>query len=235
MEQNKTHTRLFSLEEDFMNYKTNDLLYGFLRSLSTARPIYEEGKLVKWQEYLPIKTFKQNKKLIAGICGTTTRTIDNHINKLFEVGLLDEGVEIVEKINKDGTVKQYEYECFWFPHNENNKYKIIDKEVVSYLVYTRNAHAIRIYLYLLNKFQWKKGYIFTIQEIKEALGYAESTKSCDALIKDCLASFKAEGLIKFEIIEMPIEESEYLQAKTYRMRLDYVCNSVSELPNRIFK
>ena len=31
-------TRRFSLEDDFMNYKVNDLLFGFMRSISTASP-----------------------------------------------------------------------------------------------------------------------------------------------------------------------------------------------------
>lgn len=221
----QTIQRRFSLEEDFMNFKTNDLLYGFMRGLSTARPI-ENGK---WQEYLPIKEFKKNKKLIAGICDCSTRTIERHIDALFEAGLLDEGVEV---ISKNG--KEYEYEVFWFPYDYDGNYKLIDQDVVKYLVNTRNSQAIRIYLFLLNKFQWKNNYIFTIQEIKNALGYAESTKSCDALIRDCLASFKAEGLIRFETIEVPIDTSDDLRAKTYKMRLDYVCARSAELPNRNF-
>ena len=218
--------RRFSLEEDFMDFKTNDLLYGFMRGLSTARPI--EGQS-QWQEYLPIKTFKKNKKLIAGICNCSVKTIDRHIMKLFEAKLLDQGVELVE-VNG----KKYEYECYWFPYNAFGSYKIIEQDIVKYLVNTRNSQAIRIYLYLLNKYQWKKDYIFTIQEIKEALGYAGSTKSCDELIGDCLASFKAEGLIKFTGVEMPIESSNDLRAKTYRMRLDYVCTSSNDLPNKNF-
>jgi hypothetical protein len=109
--------RRFSLEEDFMNFKTNDLLYGFMRGLSTARPV-EGGK---WQEYLPIKEFKKNKRLIAGICDCSTRTIDRHIDLLFAAGLLDEGIEIVESNGK-----QYEYPCYWFPYDNNGKYKLID-------------------------------------------------------------------------------------------------------------
>lgn len=220
--------RRFSLEDDFMNFKTNDLLFGFMRGLSTARPV-ENGK---WREYLPIKEFKKNKKLIAGICGCTTRTIGNQIDKLFEAGLLDEGIEIVESNGK-----QYEYPCYWFPYNENNgsKYKILEQDMVKYLVNTRNSQAIRIYLYLLNKYQWKKDYVFTREEIRNALGYSPSTTSCMDLINDCLASFKAEGLIRFTVIDCPVETSDDLRAKTYRMRLDYVCASSSELPTKNFK
>ena len=230
MSEEKVIQRRFSLEDDFMNFKTNDLLYGFMRGLSTARPVVENDQRT-WQEYLPIKTFRQNKKLIAGICGVTLKTIDNQLNKLFEAGLLDQGIETVVSANG----KPYNYDVYWFPYNENGKYKLIDQELVKYLVNTRNSQGIRIYLYLLNKFQWKKDYIFTIQEIKEALGYASTTKSCDELIRDCLASFKAESLIKFTVIEMPVETSKDLRGKTYRIRLDYVCNSSAELPQRNFK
>lgn len=225
----KTLKRRFSLEEDFMNWNTNDLLYGFMRGLSTARPIVENEETI-WREYLPIKTFKQNKKVIASICGYTTRTIDRHLDKLSEAGLLDEGVETIVENGKE-----YDYPCFWFPYNPTEKYKLVDKEIIQYLVNTRNAQAIRIYLYLLNKFQWKKGYIFTQDEIREALGYAPTTMSCYPLIRDCLASFKAEGLIKFTVVEMPIETSNDMRAKTYRMRLDYVCEKADELPSRNFK
>lgn len=221
-----TNPRRFSLENDFMNFKTNDLLYGFMRGMSTARPA-EDGE--GYQEYLPKKSFNKNKKLIAGICGCTVKTISNQIQKLIEADLLEEGIEVVE-----ANGKEYEYECYWFPYDYNGTYKIIEQDIVKYLVNTRNAQGIRIYLYLLNKFQWKPGYIFTIQEIKEALGYAATTKTCDELIRDCLASFKAEGLIKFTVVEMPIESSNDLRAKTYRMRLDYVCNSSADLPNRKF-
>lgn len=222
--------RRFSIEEDFMNFKTNDLLYGFMRGLSTARPEEENSK--KYREYLPIKTFKQNKKLIAGICNCSTRTIERHIEALFKAGLLDEGIEIVESNGK-----QYEYPCYWFPYSNNGKYKVIDQDLVKYLVNTRNSQGIRIYLYLLNKFQWKKDYVFTQEEIRDALGYAPTTTSCLGLVRDCLASFKAEGLIDFTVEKMPVEANDGTcrTTHTYRMVLKYVCSSSSELPSRNFK
>ena len=54
--------RRFSLEKDFMNYKVDDILYGFMRSLSTAKPVYENGKpklnenkKQVYKEYLTLK------------------------------------------------------------------------------------------------------------------------------------------------------------------------------------
>ena len=38
MSKDVKNPRAFSLEEQFMNFKIDDLLYGFLRGLSTVRP-----------------------------------------------------------------------------------------------------------------------------------------------------------------------------------------------------
>lgn len=232
--------RVFSLEEDFMKWDSNDLLYAFMRCLSTAKPeVDDEGKVIKtkngkdkYREYLPVKTFKQNKKTIAAICGCTPRTIDNQLNKLFEKGLLDEGIEIT-KVMKQNKEYEYEVECFWFPYDYDGIYKMVDKEILEYLVNTRSTQSIRVYLYLLNKYQWKKGYVFTIQELKEALGFASSTKSCDKMLKDILASFNKEGIIKYEKIYEETDigganDCHYIQVE--RMKLNYVLENASELP-----
>lgn len=225
--------RKFSLDDDFMNFKTNDLLYGFMRSLSTAEPTgekNEKGKMI-YQEYLPIKTFKKNRKLIASICNCTVGTINNQVNKMIEEGLIEEGVAIGKTDKKD-----YEYDSYRFPAAEKEKnFKIIDCELVRYLVDTRNSQAIRIFLYLLSKYQWKKDYIFTRDEIREALGYSPSTTSCYSLINNCLASFKAEGLIDFDVVEVEVPGAKDLRGKTYKMKLKYVCGSSAELPARSFK
>lgn len=183
-------TRRFSLDDDFMNYKTDDLLYGFMRCLSTARP---EGD--GWKEYLPVSSFSKEKKTIANILGCTSRTIGNRLQKLIDCGLVELGQYEVEKHGK-----VYQYDCYYFPYDYDGNFKILDRELVKYLVYTRNACAIRIYLYLLNCSTMKQDYTFTIQEIKEGMGYASSTKTADEMIRSVLTSFKKEGVIKFEEI-----------------------------------
>lgn len=70
----------------------------------------------------------------------------------------------------------------------------------------RSAQSIRVYVYLLNKYLWKKetneNYIFTLSELKDALGYAETTKTADIILDTILKSFYREGLIKWrEIVD----------------------------------
>lgn len=219
--------RRFSLEGDFMNYKTNDLLYGFMRGLSTARTFFEDGKKIT-REYLPIKTFKKNKKLIASICNVSTRTIDNQLNKLAEAGLIDEGIEVIEV---NGV--EYDYPCFWFPYNYDENYELIDIDVVRYLVNTRNSQAIRVYIYLLNKYKWKKDYVFTVKELKQALGYADSTITAYGMIRDILASFRNEGIIQFTKIYEAKDIGGLADYKTIpveRMKLDFVAQHKADLP-----
>lgn len=215
MEKIENHTRRFSLGSDFMNFKTNDLLYGFMRALSTACP----DEVSKFREYLPIKTFTKNKKMIAQVLGCSTRTIDRHLEQLAKAGLIDEGVEVKG---------EYEYPCFWFPYDESKAYKLLDSDLVLYLVNTRNVQCIRVYLYLLNKYQWKRGYLFSIQELKEALGYASSTKTADAIIKDILTSFRNEGIIAYEKVYEQVDIGTKI-VPVERLRLDYVVSKKSEL------
>lgn len=213
------YTRRFSIEDDFMNFKTNDLLFGFMRGLSTTRPVYVNGKEV-WVEYLPKKVFTKNKKLIASICDCTPKTIGRHLDALIAAGLVEEKTETVGKV---------EMEIYEFPYNEDENYEIVEQPIVKYLVDTRNSQGIRVYLYLLNKFKWKKDYIFTIKEIKLALGYAESTTSAESMIRNILASFNKEGMITYEKC-YDMTETEKGEVPVERMKLkNVICASV-DLP-----
>ena len=177
--------RRFSLDEDFMNYKTDDIFYGFMRSLSTARPVYVNGKQ-KWEEYLPKKTFQENKEVLKTLIGRSAKTITRKLDSLIAVGLVKEDTFIVD---------EHEYPCYTFPYDYDGVYKVINLDMLKYLVNTRNNHAIRIYLYLLNCSTMKESYIFTYKEIKKALGYSENTDN--DCIRYVLQSFHREGVIKY--------------------------------------
>ena len=222
-QESKVVKRRFSLEGDFMLYDSNDLLYGFMRTISTAYPDKAEGKhnSKKWNEYLPKNTFRKNKKLIADICGCSTRTIDNNLKRLIEKGLVcEEGL-----LDKNGE----EQAIYTFPFDYDGSYQMADKRVIEYLVNTRSTQAIRVYIYLLNKSQWKDDYVFTIGELKMALGYSSSTKTAERVIKDILVSLQKEGIIKYKKFYANI----YLDEKTIpveRMMLKKVISTGAELP-----
>lgn len=232
----QTNPRRFSLEEDFMNYKTNDILYGFMRSLSTAEPTPKEKQ--KWKEYLTKQEFLKNKKVIASILECSTKTIDRHLEKLISAGLVEEDVLIIEKADKYGKTTVYNYEVYRFPYDYDSNYEIIPQKMLRYLVDTRNAHAIRIYIYLLNKYKWKlqeqEYYKFTIRELKGALGYADTTKTIDATIRNILESFAREGVIKYKVIKENVSIggiNEYKVIPVERMLLTFVARDTEELRN----
>jgi Mn-dependent DtxR family transcriptional regulator len=220
------HERQFSLDEDFMNYKTNDILYGFLRSLSTVKPEYENGKET-YKEYLPKVEYVKNKKNIAALCGCSTKTIERHLDKLAEAGLIDEEIIVQTVINDKGEEKEYEYPSFSFPLNRTH-FKKIDKELLKYLLQTRNANAIRVFLYLKNQLDCHKpSYDFTNVELNVALGYSPKTDAGMTYICESLAR---EGLIRYK------EDYEYemlpdgTQVKKPIKRLYFVANNLSQLP-----
>lgn len=126
--------RRFSIDDDFMKSSCDDLVYGFMRSISTTRPAtkeeQEEKPGVKHTEYLMQKKFQEEKKVIQTICGCTPKTIANRVAKLIECGLIEEG-ELV--------VGEHTYPCYYFPYDYNGIYKVISQEMVSYLVSTRNS------------------------------------------------------------------------------------------------
>lgn len=218
-----------------MNYKTNDILYGFMRSLSTAEPTPKEKQ--PYSEYLTKKEFLKNKKTIAGVLGCSTRTVERNLEQLISAGLVKEDILRIEKFNKaTGASTVQEYEVYRFPYDYDSKYEIIPQKMVRYLVDTRNTHAIRIYIYLLNKYKWKQQeqdyYKFTIRELKTALGYSETTKTIDATIRNILESFAREEMIRYRVITEGVDiggANEVRVVPVERMLLTFVAKSPDEL------
>lgn len=217
----KKYQRRFSLENDFMNYSTDDLLYGVLYYLSTFHP--KEKTL-----YLTKKNLTKNKKIICDICDITVQTMNRHINKLIENNLLKEE-NIV--IGEDKT----EYLCYTFPYNYKGKYQLIENEMLWYIVSTRNKQAVRVYIYLLNKYKWKKeineNYIFTNKDIMKAIGYSTNSNNALAnkMITNVLESFSREGVIKFETFYEETITDNGVSVPTPKKRLLFVASSKNDL------
>lgn len=225
MEKTKTkikNPRAFSLEDEFMKYDTDDLLYGFMRALSTVRPPKDEDDA--YLEYLPIKVFDRYKSKIASIVGVTTRTIKNHLERLESKGLIG---KCDEEIN--GKMVK----CFWVPKVEG-RYEIIEQDMVRYLLDTTSVNGIKIYIYLLNKYKWKRQtnekYIFTKRELLDALGYSKSSESSELYdtINNILMMLVNSELVEYRIVKCEIENSDRYKT-TERMELSYVVEKFDEV------
>ena len=179
-------TRKFSLEDDFMNLTIDDMVYGYIQHMATFAP--ELKKL-----YVLVDTVSMEKKDIARMIGRTPRTVTNRIKKLLDNGLLVE-----EQITLNGVNRL----CYVIPQETKGKYQIIYDEMLYYLICTRTTDCIKIYLYLKNKYDWKKKtneyYSFTNGEILSAIGYSNNYDGiASARIQCILESLMREGVIKW--------------------------------------
>lgn len=179
-------TRRISLEEDFMNHATNDLLFAYMLASATYHPIEKRLYLTKFK-YVS----EQMSQTIAKLCGKSKKTIDRHLAALMEKGLV--AVDTVSCGTKDVV-------SYIFPYDKDMNYQIVNNDMLKYVIHTRNQCAVRIYVYLLNKYLWKQDYHFTLKELQVAIGYSPNTMTTSILemLRDILESFKREGIIQYD-------------------------------------
>lgn len=208
-----------SLEDDFMNYSSDDLLFGALQYLATYHP---ELKLL----YLTKKNITKNKKELYNLCGLNAQSLKRHLEKLESKGLIKTKMIYVGE-NKT------EYECYIFPYDTNGKYQIVNNEMLWYIVSTRNNQAVRIYTMLLDWYDWKSHeddeFIFTNKDIMKRLGYSTDNKLASSMVSNILESFKREGVIDYEEFYEVRIDNYGKEIPTPKKRLKFVAKSKSEL------
>lgn len=215
----KARKRRLSLEDNFMNYSTDDLLFGAMLYLATFHP--EVGKL-----YLTKKNYEKNRKNFYNLCDDTNnaKTLKRHLDKLVEKGLIAE-----ENITSGGEV----YPSYVFPYDYNKKYQLVETEMLWYVVSTRNRQAVKVYIQLLNWFLWKEKensvFVFTNKDIMKALGYSTDNKLASSAVSNILESFAREGVIKIETYYEAHVDGNGITTPTPKKRLLFVARSKNEL------
>lgn len=213
------YTRRISLENDFMNYSTDDLLYGAMAYLATYHP--EEKKL-----YLTKKNYAKNRKNFYNLFDCDAKKLKRHLDKLIADGLIGE-----EEI-KSGKEK---YPSYTFPYDYDSNYQIVENEMLWYIVSTRNQQAVKVYTQMLNWYLWKQKedeeFIFTNKDIMKALGYSTNTPNAlaSSMVSNILESFKREGVIDYETYYEEKITDEGNSVPTPKKRLIFVARSKSEL------
>ena len=210
--------RRFSLEEDFMSYNTDDLLYGYLYHLSTFHPV--EKRL-----YLTMKCYGEHRRDMYNICGfKNSTTLRRHLEKLKEKGLVkDETMKVGDK----------EVPVLTFPYDYDGNYELIDNEMLWYVISTRNKQAVRVYVYLLNCYNWKEKedskYIFTNKDILKALDYSTDNKTMSSWITNILESFDREGILKIDSYYEEKILDDGSRFLTPKMKLSFIAKRKEEL------
>ena len=175
-EHDDQYYRNISLEDNFMNYSVDDLLYAFMNYHATYDPLTQEYYLTErnWVKYRPLL-----KSII------NTRNARNHLNSLIAKGIIIHDEERMRYI---------------FPHNGFKKYQPVNNSMLYYLIITSNMNVIKIYIHLLNKWLWKnktnEPYYFTLKELRETLGYSGSNNpGVDDALRTILFSIAKQGII----------------------------------------
>ena len=213
----KPHQRRFSLEDDFMNYDTDDLLFGIMYHLSTYHP--EDKKL-----YLSKKTLAKNKNIIYKLCDLNSQKMKRHLDKLIKNNLIAE---------KDMYIANETVPVYIFPFEYKEKYQLIDNEMLWYIASTGNHNCIRIYVLLLNYFLWKKEkndfYTFTNTDLLRDIGYSADNKIASSMISNILERFQREGIIEYENYYGEIATNSGKVVPSPKKRLLFVAKTKKDL------
>lgn len=193
----KNGRRFDTKESPLQTNDIDDILYAMMRGLSTVQ-------MPEIKEYLSETNFRRNRSIILGLkeyaaAGNPTKKLRRNLNKLIEVGLIEEG-----KIKSHGKMQK----CFFFPFNSEQKQFIkIDQRLLKYLAHTKSRCSIQIFIYLnfkyqINKYLRKIGntdnyYSFTLKELSlYALGFSKSSRHQYEMIKDILTDLSNSGCIE---------------------------------------
>ncbi len=219
------YERYFSLEEDFMNYKVDDLLYGYM--FYHATPI-EEG-IGKLKFYLRIKKYNTMRKNLKKLLDVDTKTLKRHLDLLINKGLIWK--EIMKINDKDEEVFIFKSDDFI------GKYQKVNYTMLEYLIRTSSKQKIKMYIYLLDKYQWKLKqndyYIFTKRELLGVLGYEtkniSSTDMSYGIVSDNLDSLYREGALIFEVVKMKDKMENGREVLVERLKLTWMAEALDEL------
>lgn len=179
--QGDNYWRAFSLGTDFMEYVVDDLLLAYMIYAASWNPNKQAHYLShsKWIQIRP--TFVKG-------TGISAKTVGRHIDELIRRKLVQ-----YDEQNK----------MYIFPQ-KFSRYVNIDGQLLRYLIIIGNQDVIKIYIYLLNKYQWFTGkamdgeyYDFTLTDLKKALSYSEKgNKRVEDRLRVILFHLAKEGFIQ---------------------------------------
>lgn len=190
----KTSNIMIPLTNEFLKDKNiNDLIYSYLQLNSSFDYNTKQRYIEKEKTKSINKMYKDIQDIRAknniGFCSY------NKFSKGFKV--IINSLLINESIINNKQV---------YILNEFTPNKIIPYETINFLTSVCNDNVIKVYVYLLNKFDYsnnvlKRNYMFTMGELAESIGYS---KTNTVYIKNILQALKDFKLIDYKITKVKI-------------------------------
>ena len=192
---NKEELRYFPLGGRMMkDKKVNDNIYGYLQSISYLNKDGE--RFIYKSDVSPTKIERHFKSCEGMEISLSTVKRNLTLFKSKKVGLLVEG-KTMDNYNR-------EVDVYFLPMIEDEPYKLIPLETLKYLVDTSNGNVIKTYVYLLNKYGWKRDYTFTKGELIEGIGYNPNSRDKEGkyvsyeMMDNILLCLVNNGLLEYE-------------------------------------
>lgn len=203
----KKELRRIPLEDKFMVKKINDILYGYLQSISyidkdKVRFVYKSEVNFSRLEQVFKGEFKRLK-------------LKRDFDYLVNCGFIEEGI-VIDLYGK-------EVEAYILPFNTDSIFKLIPLDTVKFLVDTLSANSIKIYTYLLNRFDgFGSEYHFTMKELIKVLGMKSITHQRDYdMVDNILTCLVNNELIKIAEYTELINNKPVPRKRLLKVNLDY--------------
>lgn len=208
--------RRFPLEEGFMKDKSiNGMLYAKLQNISYLN----EETQKRYVYHSDISYSEWEKEEFKEVC--SRQKLSRDFKKLERLGFVVEGLEGGQKV-------------WYLPYNEAEFFQYVPNLTIDYLLKVKSTYATKIYIYLLDKYEWKKKeggaqYRFTKKELNEAIGLTNQQKNNENVVDYCLNSLHNEGLLGYREIlvpsntknKAPIHYFEIIEVRTKVKGLNY--------------
>ena len=180
------------LTENFLNNKTNDLLYAYL----LAKSFYDQNENMRYL-FRDQVDYKDVIKQIENI--NNTKKVQRDLNYLEEIELIDRHY-ICDKYGKDKQIIEILENNFGF-------FVAFPIETIKYMVHAFSKDSIKIYAYLYNKEEYffakyNRHYEFSISELITECLKMNSTdnRSLYQRIEDILGNLQANELLEIKKI-----------------------------------
>lgn len=174
--------------------KVDAELYAYL--LSISRPVDGETRVYK----TAIPTIDKLRKEILNC--KSRQTVYNHLNYLISNEYITDTEEYY--------IINMKKEEMYFP---------MPLELIKYFIDVLKQPVIKTYIYLAQRYSYKKNYSFTIKELCEHLGLCYKVDRNREAIKNYLDCLQRLGLINFE---------KFYENQVPRMRLIEVKNNIEQ-------